>query len=1100
MLGAGAMAQHVDGGATGACSWELTGSSNNYTLTITGTGAMANYSYETVPWYSYRTSIKTLVINEGVTSIGNYAFSLCSGLTGTLTIPEGVTSIGTYAFFFCSGLTGTLTIPDGVTSIGYGAFSGCSGLTGTLTIPESVTSIGTYAFSGCSSLTAINVDNANTRYSSIDGVFYNKTQDTVILCPAGKQGSVTIPNSVTSIGYGAFSGCSGLTEVTIPEGVTSIGDDAFSRCSGLTEVTIPNSVTSIEDFAFHNCSGLTEVTIPDGVTSIGYDAFSGCSGLTEVTIGNGVTSIGDWAFANCIGLTEVTIPNSVTSIGICAFRYCSGLTEITIPDGVTSIGDWAFADCSDLTEVTIGNSVTSIGEDAFEGTAWYENQPDVGVVYAGKVLYKYKGTMPANTSITVQEGTLGITERAFSGCSGLTSVTIPDGVTSIGDAAFEHCSGLTEITIPNSVTSIGSYAFYGCSGLTEVTIPNSVTSIGDGAFYYCSGLTEVTIPNSVTSIGGAAFYGCSGLTEITIPDGVTSIGSYAFSGCSKLDTVKVDWDNPPTMNTNIFGNPPNPALNKRTLLIPAGTTSLYAIVEPWSLFKQPFVEYLRSIADATVTIIGDTTYTSNAVKPTIEVQYSGMPLTEDADYTVSYSTETQAGSEVTITITGKGDYDGTKIKTFTIAKAAGTFAPLAAIAITYAEGLTLGDIDLPDNYVWQNPDSVLIIGNNQNFAAIYTEPSGNYLAAAGQITVNVAIAPNGDDDHDGIPNINDPDSPIYNLPGGGGADDDGDGIPNINDPNSPNYDLPGGGGADDDSDGIPNINDPDSPNYDLPGGGGADDDGDGIPNINDPDSPNYDLPGGGGNSDATLQNLSSTVGTLAPTFDPNTTHYTLLLPCGDSSITFTVTPADGGSATSPTGSNTITLLQPSIETFTIHSVAADGTTKKDYTVDVIRPFPASIIWQYWSSILAVNLNEKTNGGYTFTGFQWQQNGTDIDGATGAYLYLSTPPLATDSFGVALTIEGQTQALPACPQQFVPLKKINASLRAYPNPASNGQLTIDNVQWNAGDKVDIYNVNGTKVFETSLSIVHYPLSINIGHLPAGVYVVRVGEQSTIIVIK
>ena len=212
------------------------------------------------------------------------------------------------------------------------------------------------------------------------------------------QGNVVIPEEVTymnrtrkvtSIGYGAFYGCSGLTSVIIPNSVTSIGSYAFEYCSGLTSIEIPNSVTSIESGAFQNCSKLTSITIGNSVTSIGSYAFDGCSGLTSVTIPNSVKSIGDQAFCECSGLTSIEIPNSVTSIGGYAFRYCSGLTSVTIGNSVTSIGSYAFDGCSGLTSVTIPNSVTSIGIEAFYG------------------------------------------------CKSLTSITIPNSVTSIGQRAFD---------------------------------------------------------------------------------------------------------------------------------------------------------------------------------------------------------------------------------------------------------------------------------------------------------------------------------------------------------------------------------------------------------------------------------------------------------------------------------------------------------------------------------------------------------------------------------------------------------------------------------------------------------------------------------------
>ena len=356
-----------------------------YSVTSIGDDAFFNCS-----------GLTSVTIPNSVKNIGDYAFFNCSSLT-SVTIPNSVTSIGWAAFRYCSGLT-SITIPNSVTSIGGSAFSGCSGLTA-VTIPNSVTSIGDGAFDGCSGLASVTIPNSVTSIegSAFNGTgWYNSQPDGLIYIDhvlLGYKGnyptgdlviadgtrviaggafyhcsgltSVTIPNSVTSIGHSAFGGCSGLTSVTIPNSVTSIGGWAFSGCSGLTSVTIGNSVTSIGGWAFRGCTSLTSVTIPNSVTSIGEDAFYGCSGLTSVTIGNSVTSIGDWAFYGCSGLSSVTIGNSVTSIGGGAFWDCSGLTSITIPNSVTSIGNKAFSYCSDLTSVTIPNSVTSIGQNAF---------------------------------------------------------------------------------------------------------------------------------------------------------------------------------------------------------------------------------------------------------------------------------------------------------------------------------------------------------------------------------------------------------------------------------------------------------------------------------------------------------------------------------------------------------------------------------------------------------------------------------------------------------------------------------------------------------------------------------------------------------------
>ena len=382
----------VDSGTCGAeVTWTL---DSEGVLTISGNGYMYDNGSSGAPWYGYRSLVKSAVIAEGVTSIGEYAFSDCRSLT-SVTIPDSVTSIGEYAFYKCKSLTSvtipdsvtrigkyafydctsltSVTIPDSVTRIGEYAFSDCTSLT-SVTIPDSVTRIGSYAFSDCASLTGIWVAEGNSHYSSdVFGVLFNKDKTTLVQCP-GAFAVYAIPDSVTSIGDSAFGNCKSLTSVTIPDSVTSIGDGAFSDCRSLTSVTIPDSVTSIGALAFGSCKSLTSVTIPDSVTIIGYRTFGSCESLASVTIPNGVMSIGEEAFSWCTSLTSVTIPNSVTSIGERAFYFCTSLTSVTIPNSVTIIDDSAFYKCTSLTSVTIPDSVTIIGWGAF---SYCDNLTDV---------------------------------------------------------------------------------------------------------------------------------------------------------------------------------------------------------------------------------------------------------------------------------------------------------------------------------------------------------------------------------------------------------------------------------------------------------------------------------------------------------------------------------------------------------------------------------------------------------------------------------------------------------------------------------------------------------------------------------------------------
>jgi len=449
------------------------------TLYITGSGPMKNYGDPNDrPWSQYTEEIQSVIIENGITSIGSTAFYFCTSLTSA-TIPDSVTSVEQYAF------RGDASLKD----VYYG---GDEAQWEAITLGNGNDPLrnATIHFNGGEEGVTWRYDEATkTLYITGSGPMddYASPADRPWNQYASEIQSVVIENGITSVGDRAFSNCSSLTSVTIPNSVTSINNSAFSGCSGLTSVTIPNSVTSIGQNAFF-LSGLTSVNIPDSVATIGSRAF-GSSRLTSVIIPDSVTSIGEIAFSECSNLTSVKISNNVTSIEAGAFSTCRKLTSVAIPNGVTSIGQNAFNNCSGLTSVTIPSSVTTIGD------------------------------------------------YAFTSCSRLTNVTIPNGVTSIGQDAFYSCSGLTSVTIPNSVTSFGDRVFGDCSNLTSVTIPNRITSISAFAFTGCSNLTSVTIPNSVTSIGAGAFTSCTSLTSVTIPDSVTSIDRRAFLSCTKLTDI-----------------------------------------------------------------------------------------------------------------------------------------------------------------------------------------------------------------------------------------------------------------------------------------------------------------------------------------------------------------------------------------------------------------------------------------------------------------------------------------------------------------------------------------------------------------------------------
>ena len=546
----------------------------------------ANPLYYAQNLYLSGEKLENLIIPESVTSIKDYAFYGCSGLT-SVTIGNSVTSIGGSAFYCCSGLT-SLTIPNSVTSIGGSAFYGCSGLT-SVTIGKSVTSIGNWAFDGCSSIKELKIEDGDETLSvgyshpvhSRKGLFFD--------CPLEK---LYLGRNLSYEFYGGdgqspFRYKTSLKELTVGNSVTSIDQDAFYGCSGLTSVTIGKSVTSIGNYAFNGCTGIKEIKFEDGDETLslgynyylsnwsssgngeglfydcpieklylgrnlsyktdwsyGYSPFYDNISLTELTIGNSVTSVSPYAFHACSGLISVTIGNSVTYIGSEAFYGCSGLTSLTIPASVTSIRDGAFYGCTSIKEITIedGEDTLYLGDNNAYGSYSY-------ALFSSCPLKKlYLGR---NLSYDIDDDPYYAPRCApFYEKTSLTELTIGNSVSYIRAYAFYGCSGLTSVTIPNSVTSIGNYVFNGCTAIKEITFEDGeetlslgYNSLYEGLFYDCP-LEKLYLGRNLlyeTSgrYGYPPFYGKDNLTELAIGNSVTSIGSSAFSHCSGLTSVTI---------------------------------------------------------------------------------------------------------------------------------------------------------------------------------------------------------------------------------------------------------------------------------------------------------------------------------------------------------------------------------------------------------------------------------------------------------------------------------------------------------------------------------------------------------------------------------
>ena len=559
----------VQSGTTGDCTWTL---DDDGTLTVSGNGEMGGYGY-----YQWDNA-KKVIINEGVTAIGENEFFACYDLE-SVSIPSSVKTINKLAFALDEKLT-DVTISEGVTFIGNGAFYECKSLT-SISLPKSVKTIELGAFSrsglksliipecvkslecvsGCENLTDVLVPAGVTDFSNY--VFYNNRNGLIIYTPNGSYAQ----SRAEDLGI----------EVLEPEDYPqdfswTLDEDGTLTVSGkgnmqfgengkapwgtdIKKVIVKDGITAIRSNAFTNCRNLTEVTIPNSVKAIGSGAFSGCSALTSVNLPDGLKAIKSSAFLNCLRLSDVAIPGSVKTIEYCAFEGCKGLKTLTFSDGVTEIGDYAFRGSESLTRVIIPSTVTSIGTEAFFNSLCpptvYGEKGSYVQTYADEndLYFEPIENYPALSWSVDDNGVLTISgntpmdnyyrepqARTAPWGKDVTAVVIKDGVKSIGNYAFYNCQKLKSITIPDSVTCIGDWAFGGCISLTTITLPDSITEIGYGAFYN-SGLKHLTIPDGVTEIFNFTFDRCPDLETVILPETITRIGemfNYDYESHTKL--------------------------------------------------------------------------------------------------------------------------------------------------------------------------------------------------------------------------------------------------------------------------------------------------------------------------------------------------------------------------------------------------------------------------------------------------------------------------------------------------------------------------------------------------------------------------------------
>lgn len=666
-------------------------------------------------WYNYRDSVKSVIINEGVTS-------LRAG--------------------FLNGLTNADTVK----------------------IPASVNRIEPWTFE-LDGYPNIVVDTNNPNFKSVDGVLYSKDMKTLLRYPKHKNGEFKIPGSVENIGFSAFAGAEGLTKLTIPKTVKSIGWTCFYNAANLQKISFEGKLDTISQGMFLNCSALKSVTLPSNVKIIGKHTFYNCKKLENIKFRSTTTDIGDYAFYNCTALKSIDGAKSIRTIGGRAFENCGSLTNVDLSGKITGIGERAFYGCKKLTGVKVSEKLGLIGKEAFCGckklkeiqtvkTKKSKNNVTVGIgesafancsslekidvlkraEYIGGSAFKNCSKLksvdfskteiggiaseafmnctklesiklpktaggvgerafmncPKIKSIKLYNATGYVGERAFMNCTGLESfemsskdrkydmfmerigasafegckklktVKLISGIDVIDKYAFAYCKSLNYISIPDTVVTIGKGAFSGCGKLKKISFPITLKSIGESAFKK-TGIEKIALPSNIKEIPAKAFWGCKNLKSVSMPNSVTKIGEGAFSACSSLKSIGI-----PKSVTEIgkkaygFDISAGKKISDCKIYGTKGTAAQ-------SYAKANGIKFSKAAAKTPKIKFGETTliYTGKSIRPTVTVKDSnGNKLKEGKDYIVAYSSKKVGTYTVTVGLIGK--YTGTKSTTYKI--------------------------------------------------------------------------------------------------------------------------------------------------------------------------------------------------------------------------------------------------------------------------------------------------------------------------------------------------------------------------------------------------------------------------------------------------